>query len=201
MRIKKICPTPQVGLVNGLYATTSGIGGLTVIQIMKYPSEKMLELNITGQQGDVMKESVKYALRIAYTLLTEEEQNKILSDSKDGKNFGLHIHTPDAATKKDGPSAGAAMTIAIYSILSGRKINNEVALTGEIDLIRNVTAIGGVYAKLNGAKEAGVKKALIPKENLDDLNILRDEGNSPEDNNFTVETIESIEDVMRHCLI
>ncbi len=201
MRIKKICPTPQVGLVNGLYATTSGIGGLTVIQIMKYPSEKMLELNITGQQGDVMKESVKYALRIAYTLLTEEEQNKILSDSKDGKNFGLHIHTPDAATKKDGPSAGAAMTIAIYSILSGRKINNEVALTGEIDLIRNVTAIGGVYAKLNGAKEAGVKKALIPKENLDDLKILRDEGNSPEDNNFTVETIESIEDVMRHCLI
>ena len=53
-----------------------------------------------------MKESVKYALRIAYTLLNEEEQNKILSDSKDGKNFGLHIHTPDAATKKDGPSAG-----------------------------------------------------------------------------------------------
>ena len=82
------------------------------------------------------------------------------------KTFGLHIHTPDAATKKDGPSAGAAMTLAIYSILSGRKINNEVALTGEIDLIKNVTAIGGVYAKLNGAKEAGVKKALIPKENL-----------------------------------
>ena len=201
MRVKKICPTPQVGLVNGLYATTSGIGGLTIIQIMKFPSEKMLELNITGQQGDVMKESVKYALRIAYTLLNEEEQNKILTDSKDGKNFGLHIHTPDAATKKDGPSAGAAMTLAIYSILSGRKINNEVALTGEIDLMKNVTAIGGVYAKLNGAKEAGVKKALIPKENLDDLNILRDKGNSPEDDNFTVETVETIEDVMRHCLV
>jgi len=201
MRVKKICPSPQVGFVNGLYATTSGIGGITVIQIMKFPSEKMMELNITGQQGDVMKESVNYALRIAYTLLTEEEQNKIVSDSKDGKNFGLHIHTPDAATKKDGPSAGAAMTIAIYSILSGRKINNEVALTGEIDLMKNVTAIGGVYAKLNGAKEAGVKKALIPKENLDDLNILRENGTSPEDENFTVETIETIEDVMRHCLI
>ena len=201
MRVKKICPTPQVGLVNGLYATTSGIGGLTIIQIMKFPSEKMLELNITGQQGDVMKESVKYALRIAYTLLNEEEQDKILADSKDGKNFGLHIHTPDAATKKDGPSAGAAMTLAIYSILSGRKINNEVALTGEIDLMKNVTAIGGVYAKLNGAKEAGVKKALIPKENLDDLDILRDKGNSPEDQNFTVETVETIEDVMRHCLV
>ena len=201
MRVKKICPTPQIGLVNGLYATTSGIGGLTIIQIMKFPSEKMLELNITGQQGDVMKESVKYALRIAYTLLNEDEQNKILTDSKDGKNFGLHIHTPDAATKKDGPSAGAAMTLAIYSILSGRKINNEVALTGEIDLMKNVTAIGGVYAKLNGAKEAGVKKALIPKENLDDLNILREKGISPEDDNFKVETVETIEDVMNHCLV
>jgi hypothetical protein len=201
MRVKKICPTPQVGLVNGLYATTSGIGGLTIIQIMKFPSEKMLELNITGQQGDVMKESVKYALRIAYSLLNEEEQNKILLDSKDSKNFGLHIHTPDAATKKDGPSAGAAMTLAIYSILSGKKINNEVALTGEIDLMKNVTAIGGVYAKLNGAKEAGVKKALIPKENLDDLNILREKGISPEDDNFTVSTVETIEDVMNHCLI
>ena len=93
------------------------------------------------------------------------------------------------------------MTLAIYSILSGRKINNEVALTGDIDLMKNVTAIGGVYAKLNGAKEAGVKKALIPKENLDDLDILRDKGNSPEDENFTVETVETIEDVMRHCLI
>ena len=201
IRIKKICPVPQVGFVNGLYATTSGIGGLTVIQIMKFPSEKMLELNITGQQGDVMKESVNYALRIAYSLLTEEEQNKILKDSKDGKNFGLHIHTPDAATKKDGPSAGAAMTIAIYSILSGKKINNEVALTGEIDLMKNVTAIGGVYAKLNGAKEAGVKKALIPKENLDDLILLRDKGTSPEDDTFEVKTIETIEDVMRECLI
>lgn len=201
MRVKNICSSPQVGLVNGLYATTSGIGGLTIIQIMKFPSDKMLELNITGQQGDVMKESVNYSLRIAYSLLTEEEQNKILKDSKDGKNFGLHIHTPDAATKKDGPSAGAAMTLAIYSILSGKKINNEVALTGEIDLLRNVTAIGGVYAKLNGAKEAGVKKALIPKENLDDLNILREKNISPEDDDFIVCTVENIEDVMKHCLV
>jgi ATP-dependent Lon protease len=201
MRVKKICPTPQVGFVNGLYATTSGIGGLTVIQIMKFPSDKMLELHITGQQGDVMKESVNYALRIAYSLLTEDEQNKIISDNKDGKNFGLHIHTPDAATKKDGPSAGAAMTLAIYSILTGKQINNEVALTGEIDLMKNVTAIGGVYAKLNGAKEAGVKKALIPKENLDDLNILREKGISPEDDNFTVVTVETIEEVLDNCLV
>jgi ATP-dependent Lon protease len=201
MRIKKIKNSPEVGLVNGLYATTTGVGGLTVIQVMKYPSDKMLELSLTGQQGDVMKESCEYAKRIAYNLLSESEKEKILKDTNDKKCFGIHIHTPEAATKKDGPSAGAAMTLAIYSVLTGKKVNNEVAMTGEIDLCKNVTAIGGVYAKLNGAKKAGVKKALIPKENLEDLEILRKEGHSPEDENFEVVTIETIEDVFKHCLV
>ena len=201
MRIKKINKTPEIGLVNGLYATTTGVGGLTVIQVMKYPSDKMLELSLTGQQGDVMKESCEYAKRIAYTLLSDEEKEKILQDTNDKKCFGIHIHTPEAATKKDGPSAGAAMTLAIYSVLTGKKVNNEVAMTGEIDLWKNVTAIGGVYAKLNGAKKAGVKKALIPKENLEDLEILRKDGNSPEDDTFEVHTIETIDEVLKHCLI
>ena len=201
MRVKKINKTPEIGLVNGLYATTTGVGGLTVIQVMKYPSDKMLELSLTGQQGDVMKESCEYAKRIAYTLLSEEEKDKILQDTNNKKCFGIHIHTPEAATKKDGPSAGAAMTLAIYSVLTGKKVNNEVAMTGEIDLCKNVTAIGGVYAKLNGAKKAGVKKALIPKENLEDLEILRKDGNSPEDENFEVHTIETIDEVLKHCLI
>ena len=201
MKIKKIGSKPAVGLVNGLYATTTGVGGLTIIQAMKYPSDKMLELSLTGQQGDVMKESCEYAKRIAYNLLSKEEQEKILKDTTDKKHFGIHIHTPEAATKKDGPSAGAAMTLAIYSVLTGKRVNNKVALTGEIDLCKNVTAIGGVYAKLSGAKKAGIKKALIPKENLEDLKILRNEGNSPEDNNFEVCTIETIEDVLKHCLV
>ena len=201
MRIKKIKHLPEVGLVNGLYATTTGIGGLTVIQVMKYPSSKMLELSLTGQQGDVMKESCEYAKRIAYNLLSDEEKEKILQDTNDKKCFGIHIHTPEAATKKDGPSAGAAMTLAIYSVLTGKKVNNKVAMTGEIDLCKNITAIGGVYAKLNGAKKAGVKKALIPKENLEDLEILRKEGHSPEDDDFEVITVETIEEVFEHCLI
>ena len=94
-----------------------------------------------------------------------------------------------------------AMTLAIYSVLTGKKVNNEVAMTGEIDLCKNVTAIGGVYAKLNGAKKAGVKKALIPKENMEDLEILRKEGNSPEDDNFKVYPIETIQEVLDHCLL
>lgn len=201
VRIKKIPSEPTIGLVNGLYATTTGIGGLTVIQVIKYPSTKMLELNLTGKQGEVMKESMDYSLKIAFSLLPQELQDKIISDSNDKKSFGLHIHTPEAAVPKDGPSAGAAITLAIYSILTGKRVNNKVALTGEIDLCKNVTAIGGVYAKLTGAKRAGVTKALIPQENIEDLERLRRENISPEDDNFVVKPIATIEDVLRECIV
>ena len=201
VRIKKHAPVPSVGLVNGLYATMTGIGGLTVIQAMKYPADKMLELSLTGKQGDVMKESVNYAVKIAFSLLPQEKQQQIIEDAQNKKAFGLHIHTPEAAVPKDGPSAGAAMTLAIYSLLTGKKVNNKVALTGEIDLCKNVTAIGGVCAKLNGAKRAGITKALIPQENMEDLERLRREGISPEDDTFEVFGIETIEQVLEHCLV
>ena len=113
----------------------------------------MLDLDMTGKQGEVMKESVNYAKKIAYSLLTKQEQDNLINDAQNIKGFGLHIHTPEATTPKDGPSAGAAMTLAIYSVLTGKKVNNKVAMTGEIDLCKRVTAIGGVEAKLNGAKE------------------------------------------------
>ena len=200
VRVKKIAEKPSVGLVNGLYATTTGIGGLTIIQVMKYPADKMLELDMTGKQGEVMKESVNYAKKIAYSLLSEEEQLKLIDDAQNKKAFGLHIHTPEAATPKDGPSAGAAMTLAIYSVLTGKRVNNKVAMTGEIDLCKRVTAIGGVEAKLNGAKRAGATKALIPKENLEDLEKMRRDGLSPEDETFEVICIDHIDQVLEHAL-
>ncbi len=201
IKINMIHKNPEIGLVNGLYATTTGIGGLTPIQVMKYPSDKMFDLTLTGQQGDVMKESMNYALRIAYNMLTEEEQNKILTDAANKKTFGLLIHTPEAATKKDGPSAGIAISLAIYSVLTGKKIKNNVAMTGEIDLCKNARAIGGVYAKLMGAKAAGITLALIPKENEEDLQILRNENNSPEDENFKVELIDNLNDAINYTII
>jgi AAA+ superfamily predicted ATPase len=200
IKINMIHKNPEIGLVNGLYATTTGIGGLTPIQVMKYPSDKMLDLTLTGQQGDIMKESMNYALRIAYNMLTEEEQNKILTDASNKKTFGLLIHTPEAATKKDGPSAGIAISLAIYSVLTGKKIKNNVAMTGEIDLCKNARAIGGVYAKLMGAKASGVTLALIPKENEEDLQILRNENNSPEDENFKVVLIDCFEDAIFNAI-
>jgi ATP-dependent Lon protease len=201
LHINMIHKQPQIGLVNGLYASSTGIGGITLIQVMKYPSEKMLELTITGQQGKVMKESVAYALRIAYSMLSDDMKEKIMDDARNKKQFGLLVHASDASQKKEGPSAGTALTLSIYSVLSGQKINNTIAMTGEIDLCMNIRKIGGLYAKLTGAKASGVSKVLIPKENEFDLNILRNDNISPEDANFTIELIDTFDDVLKYSLV
>jgi len=197
IRIKKIANEPTIGLVNGLYATTSGLGGLTIIQLTRFPSDKMLDLQLTGKAGDVMKESVQYSLKVAWGLLSFEEQNKIM----EGVKYGIHIHCPDGATPKDGPSAGAAFTLAIYSLLTNKKVNNKVCMTGEIDLIGNITAIGGIESKLIGGKKAGCTIALIPQENWQDLEILRKKGSSPEDDSFKVYPIETIKQVINYTII
>ena len=196
VKVKKIIKEPAVGIVNGLYANASSIGGITFIQAIKFPSSKMLDLNLTGSLGDSMKESVQYALKLAFTLLPTKIQKKITE-----KPFGIHIHCPEGAVKKDGPSAGAAITLTIYSLLTDTKINNEIALTGEIDIIGNITAIGGLEAKLYGAKIAGVKVALFPEENLEDIEIIRKNGNSPEDTNFKVIAVNNIQQVLELCLM
>ena len=201
IRIKKIQPKPEVGIVNGLYATTSGIGGLTPVQVLKFPSTKMLELNITGKAGEVMKESIEYSLKNAFTLLPTEKQDKIIDDANNKKTFGLHIHFPDGATPKDGPSAGLAITLAFYSILADIPVKNDVCMTGEIDLRGNAGIIGGLESKLLGGKKAGCTLALIPKDNMDDLEKMRRENLSPEDDNFKVIPVTHINQVLEYALV
>jgi len=201
IKVKKIADKPHVGLVNGLYASASGVGGLTIIEVSKQLSSGMLDLTMTGSQGEVMVESIKCAKTIAWSLLSDEEKEPMISEEGKKKPFGLHVHTPEGAVKKDGPSAGAAMTLAIYSVLTNKPVNNEVAMTGEINLTKQVTAIGGLDAKLNGAKKAGVTKALVPKENEEDLEKMRREGISPESDNFEVVLVDNIYDVFKHALV
>ena len=202
VRVKKITQEPSIGIVNGLYASSGGgLGGITLIQAIKFPSDKMLELNLTGQAGDVMKESVQYALKNAFRLLTQEEQDKIIHDAQNKKIFGLHIHCPDGATPKDGPSAGLAFTLAIYSVLSGKKIKNDICMTGEIDLIGNAGIIGGLQAKLHGGKKSGCTLALIPEDNMDDLEKMRREKTSPEDDSFKVISVTHINEILKYALI
>lgn len=197
IKIKKIKLEPSVGIVNGLYASTTNIGGITFIQAIKFPSEKLLELNCTGLLGNSMKESVQYSLKLAFSLLTKEYQDNILS----GPKFGIHLHCPEGAVKKDGPSAGTAITVAFYSLLVNKPVNNKIALTGEIDLLGNITKIGGLETKLNGAKKAGIELVLFPEENLEEIEIMRKEKNSLEDENFKIIAVDNITDVINLCLI
>lgn len=172
IHLKKILNKPCIGVVNGLYATSLGTGGITIIEVMKTPSNNNLSLELTGSQGDVMKESMRCAKTVAWNLIPNEIKKEINFELKDIGSFGLHIHCPDNATPKDGPSAGAAITTAIISRLCNIKVNNTIAMTGEIDLNGKIHKIGGLESKLNGAKRAGVKKVFIPQDNDDDLKII-----------------------------
>jgi ATP-dependent Lon protease len=170
MRDTKIHTSPQVGVINGLWANAFGRGGIIPIQAVNFPTSTFLELRLTGMQGDVMKESMNVAKSLAWSLLTESERVSCLERFEKTKEQGIHIHCPDGATPKDGPSAGAAITSAIYSLLSGKPIKNDVAMTGEIHLQGKITEIGGLEQKILGGIRAGVKTFLYPSTNSQDFN-------------------------------
>jgi ATP-dependent Lon protease len=169
---KTIHTTNQVGVINGLWANSLGRGGIIPIQTVFFPTTTFLELKLTGMQGDVMKESMNVAKSMAWSLLDDETRLKCLDRFEKTKEQGIHIHCPDGATPKDGPSAGAAITVAIYSLLSGRPILHNVAMTGEINLQGWITEIGGLEHKILGGIRAGVKKFLYPLENQLDLDKI-----------------------------
>lgn len=169
---EKIHNEPLVGMINGLYATSSGRGGIVPIQIMPLYGEKNFTLKLTGSLGEVMKESIQCAYTTALTYIKNlgHDINKLLE--KFGSGF--HIHAPCGATPKDGPSAGGAFTLAFISILLDKKIDNQTGITGEIELTGKITKIGGLISKLQGAKLAGVKRVLISVENEDDVKEIKE---------------------------
>jgi endopeptidase La len=200
MLFKKIANKPHIGLVNGLYATSCGIGGLTIIETFKTPCDSKLSLILTGQQGDVMQESVKCAKTIAWNLIPNDIKAKIKAEWDEIGPYGIHVHCPEAATPKDGPSAGTAITIAIISLLCNIPVRNTIALTGEIDLNGTVHQIGGLDFKIEGGKFAGVKTILCPKQNKQDLEIYKK--NKPEVvENINIITVSNIWEVLEMCLV
>jgi ATP-dependent Lon protease len=167
---KKIHTESRIGVINGLWANSLGKGGVIPIQVSWRPSEQFLSLNLTGMQGDVMKESMNVALTLAWDLTCSSSKKQIRNEYSDKDINGIHIHCPEGATPKDGPSAGTAITTAIYSLLNKKKIKYNIAITGEICLNGNVTEIGGLDLKIIGAIKAGVKEILFPTENMKDYN-------------------------------
>ena len=166
---KKIHKTPKVGIMNGLWANSLGMGGIIPIECSLFPTSTFLDLKLTGMQGDVMKESMNVSKTLAWTLSKKSTQKKLLKSFKETQLQGIHIHCPEGATPKDGPSAGAAITTAIYSLLNDKKINNNFGMTGEITLQGDVTAIGGLELKILGGIRAGVTHFIYPKNNEKDF--------------------------------
>ena len=167
---KKIHTKAEVGIIIGLWANVLGRGGIIPIQTMFYPSSTFLELRLTGLQGDVMKESMNVAKSLAWNITNLEKKKELIQNFEETKCQGLHIHCPEGAVSKDGPSAGTAITVAIFSLLNQRKIKNTIAITGEINLQGEVTAIGGLDNKILGGIRAGIETFLYPKANTRDFN-------------------------------
>jgi hypothetical protein len=181
VRIQKIPPTSNVGVINGLWANALGQGGIIPIEAHLFPCDRFFDLKLTGMQGDVMKESMNVAKTLAWSLLTEAEVEGNLEKFSKTKMQGIHIHCPEGATPKDGPSAGTAITCVIYSILTGKKINNTIAITGEINLQGSVTAIGGLDLKIMGGINGGVTTFIFPKDNIKDFNDFMDKNGTKDE--------------------
>ena len=165
---KKIHQKSSVGVMNGLWANALGMGGIIPIECFYLPSNNFLDFKLTGLQGDVMKESMNVAKTLAWKLTTKAKKTKLVKEFEKTKLQGIHIHCPEGAVPKDGPSAGTAITTAIYSLLNNKVIKKNVAITGEINLQGCVTAIGGLELKILGGMRAGVKTFIFPEENLKD---------------------------------
>lgn len=151
----------EIGIVRGLAWTSVG-GDTLQIEVNIMPGEG--EILLTGQLGDVMKESARTG--ISYIRSVSDEY-KI--DSKFFKEHDIHIHIPEGAVPKDGPSAGITMATAMVSAIAGRKVRADVAMTGEITLRGRVLPIGGLKEKLLAAKNAGIRTVIVPKENETDV--------------------------------
>ena len=181
VRIQKIPAVSNVGVINGLWANALGQGGIIPIEAHLFPCDRFFDLKLTGMQGDVMKESMNVAKTLAWSLLTEIEIETNLEKFSKTKMQGIHIHCPEGATPKDGPSAGTAITCVIYSILTGKKINHTIAITGEINLQGNVTAIGGLDLKIMGGINGGVTTFIFPKDNIKDFNDFMDKNGTKDE--------------------
>lgn len=158
----------KVGVVNGLAWTA--VGGVTLdVQGVDTPGKG--EVTLTGTLGNVMKESAS----VAMTYVKANLKKYPPKDKNFFKDRTIHLHFPDGATPKDGPSAGITITTAIVSVLTNKKVRQDIAMTGEITITGDVLAIGGVREKVIGAHRAGIKEVILPEDNRVDTDEIPDE--------------------------
>ncbi len=188
-RYQKTEENSEIGLCNGLAFTETG-GDLLTIEVLQLPGKG--KLLVTGKLGDVMQESAQAALSYV------RSRQKLLNLAPDFyQKLDIHIHVPEGAIPKDGPSAGITMATALVSSLTAKPVSKDVAMTGEITLRGNVLPIGGLKEKFFAAHRGGVKKVIIPRENGKDLkdipkNILK---------GIEIVEVTHMDQVLRHALV
>jgi ATP-dependent Lon protease len=175
---------PEVGVITGLAWTPVG-GDIMFIECRIYPGKG--EVRLTGQMGDVMKESAQAAFS-----WTRANATRLHIDPEKLANSDLHIHLPQGAIKKDGPSAGVALTVAVVSVFTGRPIRHDVAITGEIDLRGHALPVGGIKEKVIAAHRAGISIVFLPERNLKDTIDIPEEVKSQLD----IRTMTNIDDAL-----
>ena len=180
------------------YMLQSGTGGILPIECVKTPSDSKLKL--AAELGETMTESVSCAKTLALSLLPKDMHKNMNEECKEHP-FGIHINARGASISKEGPSAGTAITTSMVSLFTGIAIKNDVCMTGEIDLFGNVHAIGGLEHKLEGARKAGCKLALVPKENEDKYNEIRKKYTEDKLELIDVILVESINEVLKYALV
>ena len=199
---KTIPNDSKVGIMNGLWANGLGMGGIIPIECAFFPSNTFLEFKLTGLQGDVMKESMNVAKTLAWDLTTNAKQKTMLKKFEDTKQQGIHIHCPEGAVPKDGPSAGTAITVAMYSLFNKKKIKKNIAITGEINLQGCVSAIGGLELKILGGIRDGVTEFIYPKQNDKDFKKFMDKNKDSEYvKNIKFHSVENIKEVLKLVFI
>jgi ATP-dependent Lon protease len=178
----------QIGVVTGLAWTEVG-GELLTIEALMMPGKG--RMTVTGNLKDVMKESISAASSYVRSRAPAIGVKPPVFDKRD-----IHVHVPEGATPKDGPSAGIAMATAIVSVLSGIPVRKDVAMTGEITLRGRVLPIGGLKEKLLAALRGGIKTVMIPEENVKDLADVPDSVK----NGMKIIPVSRVDDVLKHAL-
>ena len=179
----------QVGAVTGLAWTQTG-GDLLSVEALTLPGKGRMKT--TGKLGDVMKESIDAASSFARSIAPSIGVRPTRFDTLD-----IHVHVPEGATPKDGPSAGIAMVTSIVSVLTQIPVRKDIAMTGEITLRGNVLAIGGLKEKLLAARRGGVSTVLMPEENEKDLPEIPDNVK----NGLTIIPVSTVSEVLKHALV
>jgi ATP-dependent Lon protease len=185
---ERMAAEARVGVATAMFYTPMG-GDIMFVEATVMPGDGNLVL--TGQLGDVMKESGRAALSFA-----KSHWKELAISEESLKNKEVHIHVPAGAVPKDGPSAGSTMAVALVSALSGRKVRREVAMTGELTLTGRVLPIGGVKEKVLGAARAGITEIILPAENAADLEDIPDEVQDA----LVFHLVEDLEQVMAAAL-